>query len=591
MPALFVGRRRGLFATLAGLGLAQAVLSVMAAFLTPRLLVGTGSALGLSVLLIAAGLLVGAARIIERVVSEDLGQDYIQEVRRLLVASALAPDRSMNLGTTIARVTNDLSAVKNWVSLGISPLVVGVPLIAGIVVAMFLLTPPLGLVVALTLAGFAAFILALSGPLLQRAQQLRKVRGQMAGHIADTVTAGEAIRASGGIHREVERVDKLSAKVAAAARARAVVSGTMRGSAASATAILAVLVAVVGSQVGSLSSDITTAVFIAGMLAAPVTDLGRVGEYRQNFKAAQRVLASPLANARAHREHERRLRRRQKQLRHHRNPLGLARGAVHVTDLTDRDGTFPELIAAPGSRVLLAGNSTKRVSRVLSLLTGVAFDPDAWVVIAGRHLTALPGRARRELVGYASRSIPIERGTIARVVRYRVTGDDTHAVADLLDRVGLRQRVKQFPEGERTTLRRGGEPLGLPERARLKLARALAGDPPLLVLDHLDDELDHQGRELLATILQNYPGCVIMRSNNPELILDTYDVWNVDELTESLVIAIAAPEIAVRGARRTTHVTGSGSAPFGPPVRRSAVDRAALRNGNRIEDNPAEEDE
>ncbi|TFI15863.1 ABC transporter ATP-binding protein, partial [Micrococcus endophyticus] len=68
------------------------------------------------------------------------------------------------------------------------------------------------------------------------------------------------------------------------------VSGTMRGSAASITTVLGVLVAITGSAAGSTGAAITTAVFIAGMLGAPVTELGRVGEYRQNYNAACRVL-------------------------------------------------------------------------------------------------------------------------------------------------------------------------------------------------------------------------------------------------------------------------------------------------------------
>lgn len=589
MPALLVGRRRGLLVALAGMGFAQAALSVLTAFLTPQLLRG-GSPLGLSALLIAAGLGVGAIRIGERVVSEELGQDFVRETRRLLVASALVPERSLNLGSTIARTTNDLSAVKNWVSLGISPIVVGVPLILGVVVAMFVLTPPFALVIVAVLALVAAIMFVLSGPLFRRARGLRKVRGRMAGYIADTVTAGEAIRVSGGVHREVKRVDKLSARVMEAARARAVISGAMRGSAASTTALLSVLVAVVGGSIGSSMADITTAVFISGMLAAPITDLGRVGEYRQNYNAARRVIDPVLHNARRHAAQERRLTREQARLEHHDNPVGMARDAVHIADLVDREGPIPELVAAPGARVLLVGESTKRTGRVLRDLVADHYDPEAWVSVAGRLVNALPARKRRDLVGVASRNVPIERGTVERVVRYRVP-DSTEPASALLAKVGLTDAIAALPEGERTTLRRGGEPLTTDQRARLKLARAIAGDPPLLVLDHLDDQLAPAGRQMLRALLAEYAGCVILRSSDPEAILDSYDVWNVDELAPTTVIALPAHELAMRGPRSSTHVSGSGATPFGPPVRRSAVDRAAAHAEPERAERPDDDDE
>ena len=588
LPVLFVGRRRWLLFALAGLGLAQAGLSVLTALLTPRLLGGQGSAVLLSGVLVLGALVIGGIRIGERVLSEDLGQDYVREVRRLIVASALTPARSLNLGATITRASNDLSAVKNWVALGISPMVVGIPLVTGIMIAMFLITPVMGLVLACTLAVFAGLMFALSGPLFRRARSLRRVRGKMSGHIADAVTAGESIRISGGVSREVQRIDKLSGKVVDAARSRALVSGAMRGSAASVTAILAVLVAVFGAAAGSSTADITGAVFIAGLLAAPVTDLGRVGEYRQNQKAAQRVLEPVLENARAHQKLERRLGRQADRLRHHRDTPGLARGAVHVADLMDRDGSYPELIAAPGSRVLLTGESSSRIDRVLGHLTGDRVDPGAWVCVAGRQLTMLPSRTRRELVGHASSTIPIERASIARVVRYRIP-DDESDISELLCRVGLDAKVDSMPDGERTTLRRGGEPLTSNERARLKLARALAGSPPLLILDHLEDQLDRPGRELLRTQLDDYPGCVIVRSHNPEAIMACYDVWNVDELDPTLVIALPAATLPVRGLRRTTHLAGAGTLPFGPPVGRSVLERQAVRRAD--EDDLPSDDE
>ena len=154
MPALFVGRRRLLLLGLAGLGLLQAALSVAVAVLTPRLLTAGAGAWGLAAALLVAALLVGGARILERVAAEDLGQDYVRETRRLLVTSALVPEKSLNLGSTIARTTNDLTAVKNWIALGISPIVVGVPLIVGIVIGLFVLLPTLGLVVVVTLGVF-----------------------------------------------------------------------------------------------------------------------------------------------------------------------------------------------------------------------------------------------------------------------------------------------------------------------------------------------------------------------------------------------------------------------------------------------------
>lgn len=547
-PHVFHGRRRWLFATLIGLGIIQAVLSVAIAFYTPQLgtafaksgLTGrAGSASGphsngtgmsfpaLAALLVLAALLLGVARMGERVVAEELGNDYVRSVRKLLITAALAPQRPTSLGTTIARSTNDLSAVKNWVSLGIAPLVVGVPLLAGIVVGMFLLIPALGTVILGVLVVFGVGLLLLSRPLLGRARRLRKVRGRMASQISDIVQAGPAIRVSGGINREVTRIDQLSARVQRAARSRAVVSGAMRGGASAVTALLSVLIGVVGSLAAATPEEVTTAIFIAGLMASPIQDLGRVGEYRQNFRAAARVLYPIFEDARLFRTQQRQARKIAARSQHRGDIPGLAAGALHLVSGGALQEEFPELVARPGARIIITGSPT-RVNQVLRLLVGEETEDYARMNIAGRELALLPATVRRELVGVALRDVPLERASIARIVRYRLPQANV-PVHELLEQVGLAKVVAELPDEENTVLKRGGKPLSVSAQALLQLARAIAGNPPLLVLDRIDEPLNEDGLSHLRHTLENYPGILVANTQAPEKFLDSYTRWNVDE--------------------------------------------------------------
>lgn len=574
LPPVLSGRRRLLLAGLVAIGLAQAGLTIVTAIVTPRLLTGTTGdvPMALVVGLLVAALGIGLGRVGERIVAEDLGQRYVREVRRLLVASALTSTRGPNLGITVARTTNDLTALKNWVSLGIAPLAVGLPMLVGICVALLVMMPAMGILVIAVLAIFAGLVLLLARPALHRARRLRKVRGQMAAHIADTVSAGTSIRVAGGVDRELKHIDKLSLSVSDAALGRAVVSGVIRGSSASVAAILGVLAVVIGVWSGSAPSAVTAAILVASMLATPINDLGRVTEYRQSAQAAAIVLAPVIANARSHRADERRRDRERRRIAHRADHAGLGRGAVHVTGLSDQHGTIPGLVAAPGSRVLVVGDVPERFDLVLGHLVGDRQDSLAWVEVAGRQINDLPASERRALVAVASRATPVERGTIARVARYRVPQSTVEASVHLA-RVGLDAAVAGLPEGQRTKLRRGGEPLTPDQRARLKLARAIAEDPPLLVLDRLDDQLDLAGRAMLRQVLDDYPGCVVVRSNNPTALLDTYDVWNIDDLDQTVVTARSADR-AQQMPRRTTVSHTTDTPVLGHPPRRSAIPQA-----------------
>lgn len=98
----------------------------------------------------------------------------------------------------------------------------------------------------------------------------------------------------------------------------------------------------------------------------------------------------------------------------------------------------------------------------------------------------------------------------------------------LLEEVGLSDRMAELEEGADTLLVHGDQPLAIPEWARLLLARAIVDDPPLLVFDHLDADLGKDGRTTMRKLLTNYPGVVILASDDPERIVTPTHIWRTD---------------------------------------------------------------
>lgn len=508
LPRVFIGARRGRLLGLVGIGLGQGALGAVSAWALTQLRAGSPWPMLVVILsIVAAAVAIGGLRVEERIAAERLGQDYVREVRRDLVESELIPGSRTHLGITVARTTNDLSSVRNWVSQGIGPLAAGIPLIVGSAIGLAVIDPFLGIGFLMPLGLLAAVLVPWSRTAYLRSRRLRRARGRMATRIADTVGAAQGIIAAHGARRELGRIDAASDVVVDRAVDRSAIVGTIRAGGTVAALLATLAVAAVGVIRGLDPSVTMAAMAVAGIASTPIVDIGRIVEYRQTHLAARAVLGPALADAA-------RRRAELEQVRH----AAASATVPESADGPDRvhlavPGLVPDdspLRAGGGARIRLTGDDPEAPLRLLRRVVGLDATPpgatdELWV--GGENLRGVAPARGRALVGLATRGTVFERGPLRRALRYRRPDLDDETAVAVLERVGL--RTDRFPDGLRTVLRSGGEPLSADERARLALARAIYGEPPLLLVADLDRDLDTEGRARLTRVLADYPGAVV----------------------------------------------------------------------------------
>lgn len=520
LPKLLRGRRRGLTALLIGTGVGSAAVAGVTASLMGLLLNPTAG----DTVMVVAGLGVAAAaigglRAAERVLAEKLGQDYVHEIRTGLVAAALRAERGPAAGITIARATNDLASVRNWVSQGISPLVVGIPMVLGATAYIWVLSPVLAAAVLIPLVLLAGVLAVLARLAYTRARVLRRRRGRMAAHLADTIAAATTIKAAGGQARELRRISDISTTVAEAAVHRAKIAGWIRGAAAAAAAAAVAATVAVGTWQGLDTATIVAAMTVLGIIAAPVADMGRAVEYHQNYRAARRILGPALTADTQHTPPDAGASTQP------RAEPASPEGYLEITGISTCDccPTAP-LRARAGQTILLRAPGPAEATAVFEAILGLR-RTTARVLIDGTDLhAAAPAQARR-MVGYAAAGTALERGTIARAVRYRRPDLHPDEGTTALERAGLTDTIAALPDGQSTRLTRGGEPLSSSDRAKLLLARAALGAPELLLINQLDHDLDQTGRELLHTLITTHPGVVIIYTTHPDTTSGITGTW------------------------------------------------------------------
>ncbi|MBU2357669.1 MAG: type I secretion system permease/ATPase [Alphaproteobacteria bacterium] len=171
-------------------------------------------------------------------------------------------------------------------------------------------------------------------------------------------------------------------------------------------------------------------------------------------------------------------------------------------------------VAAPGSgRVLLAdvtmelvagqalgiiGPSGSGKTTLVKAMTGIMPVLRGAVRLDGADLPQWPEAELGRYTGYLPQDVSLMDATIAEnIARFAEHLDMTAIVAAALA-AGVHEMIVKMPDGYQTRLGAGGIALSGGQRQRIALARALYGDPFLVVLDEPNSNLDTEGEAALT---------------------------------------------------------------------------------------------
>lgn len=157
--------------------------------------------------------------------------------------------------------------------------------------------------------------------------------------------------------------------------------------------------------------------------------------------------------------------------------------------------------AAPGEAVMVIGPSGAGKTTLARLLIGVWPATSGKVRLDGADIFAWHKSQLGPHVGYLPQGVELFDGTVAENIA-RFGKVDMSRVREAADQVGITPMVEQLAQGFDTRIGNDGAVLSGGQRQRVGLARAIYGDPRLLVLDEPNASLDEQGEIELLALLQ-----------------------------------------------------------------------------------------
>lgn len=535
IPKIFTLYRGGLFARLVVNGVAQAGAMIATAwlikllfdgFIVPADHSGAISLYWCAVGLLASAITIALLRVWERVDAERMGQDYTHEIRTRLFThmSRLSPRvlQRRSRGAVILRFIGDLNALKQWVSLGVARLTVaGLNTFLTLTVLAFV-NIELALMVGSALALGALTVFSLGGWLQKAVREARCRRARLAANVSEKISALAVMQAFGQTARERRRVNRHSERLMNAMVNRARVLGVFRGVVELTAALASGGALLVGvwlvSRGAATPGTVVAAMSIVGLLLPALRDLGRVHEYWHGAVVSREkindfITLTPLHRALSQGE-------------------ALVSGpgelVFHNVSLGDSVSNF-SATAVAGQVVALVGPNGAGKSTLLALASRLVEPDSGSVCIDNQDIAYVNIDSLRRAVGVVTPDLPLLRGTIDYNLRYRWPKASKEALMSAQKLCGIDEILAALPEGAKSRVSEGGSNLSLGQRQRIGLARAVLGEPRILLLDEVDANLDPGAAKILRRVLAEYHGTILLVTHRLDWLQLTDQIWYIEQ--------------------------------------------------------------
>ncbi|HLN72105.1 MAG TPA: ABC transporter ATP-binding protein [Prolixibacteraceae bacterium] len=190
-------------------------------------------------------------------------------------------------------------------------------------------------------------------------------------------------------------------------------------------------------------------------------------------------------------------------------------GDIQLTDVSLSYGQKPILknisfSVKGGTQVAIIGPTAAGKSQLLNLLTDLVEPDSGTILFDGENINAYDKESFRNQIGFVLQDSVIFSMSLRENIAFSDKVSD-ESISKAIATAELSDFVDSLPDKLNTIISERGTSLSGGQKQRLMLARALAINPRILLLDDFTSRVDRETeKKILSNLIKNYPGMTLL---------------------------------------------------------------------------------